>query len=995
MPPVAALPGIVSVLLCLTAKLGAEEAGQKSFFRQRIEPILVTRCLECHGSERKGGLDLRNSKSALAGGESGAVIQPGKPDESLLIQYVADGEMPPKETLTNEQIAALENWIRAGAWFPNRKLDPYSFSSEHRAGYDWWSLQPVRRPTLPPIEHEQQVGSEIDPRTPESLSRPNVPTPKQLARTPIDRFVLAGLQAKGLTLAASADRATYIRRVTHDLTGLLPTPAEVEQFVNDNSANAFEKLADRLLASPHYGERWGRHWLDVVRFAESNGFERDRIRRNFWPYRDYVIRSINADKPYDQFVVEQLAGDALAPNNPEYRIATGFLAAGPKNDVSTVSELERMQTRQDELDEFVVATGTTFLGLTIGCARCHDHKFDPIPSADYYALTAVFSGCNHNQSAVVATSEKRRIHDNQIQELQSKIKEAKKRQRDILEAARRQFQHSQISGASSAGAASTSPREVTRSFRRPTSERLPAVSARRNEDTFPAAKAKFVRFTIIRTNRSQPCLDELEVYGPVGNANLALASTGSVASASSLLPGYKIHQVHHLNDGKHGNSHSWISNKLTGWAQVELARTAQIDRVVWGRDREGRYLDRVPLDYKIEVSLEGRKWTRVSDASRRFAPDQKSLGTKASDKEVVASLSPVQRKAYDALNREVKALEQQIKSLPPLPTTYSISDNKGKDRVPALNRGDVRAHGEMVAAGALSAIAGLSHDLTADSGPKRRLKLARWITNPENPLTARVLVNRVWHYHFGCGIVDTPSDFGFKGGRPSHPKLLDWLAADLVAHGWKIKRLHRQIVLSATYRQGSEQQPLATQVDGGNRLLWRFPPRRLEAEAIRDMILQLSGKLDSKLGGPSFESFKYRDGNVPDYQLVDAPGSETWRRSIYRYNIRTFRSPLMAAFDCPDPSVSTPDRPQTTNPLQSLALLNNPFVVQQSEFVAERVRASADDSVLAQVAAAYRLILLRQPSAAEHQRAAAFVNQYGLPGLCRILINSNEFLYVF
>jgi cytochrome c553 len=382
------LPMVVMALPIHDAK--SQDLPPEAYFRKHVEPILVKRCLRCHGSDRKGGLDLRSSTTALAGGESGVAIEPGKPDDSLLIEYIASGEMPPKQPLPKEEIAALEKWIRTGAWFPDRQLDPYALSSEHRAGYDWWSLQPFARPQPPVVKQTE------------------------LVRHDIDRFVLAKLETHGLSFASPADRAAYIRRVTYDLTGLLPTYDEVQAFVGDQRPDAYETLVDHLLASPHYGQRWGRHWLDVVRFAESNGFERDRIRRNSWPYRDYVIRAFNDDKPYDQFIVEQIAGDALDPDNAEYRVATGFLAAGPKNDVDTISPLEKMQTRQDELDEFVVATGTTFLGLTVGCARCHDHKFDPIPARNYYSLTAVFSGCDHDASAVTASIDERRQHDQQV-----------------------------------------------------------------------------------------------------------------------------------------------------------------------------------------------------------------------------------------------------------------------------------------------------------------------------------------------------------------------------------------------------------------------------------------------------------------------------------------------------------------------------------------------------------------------------------------------------
>ena len=929
-------------------------ARDEAFFNDKVEPILVKQCLECHGNDREGGLDLRTKASVLKGGKSGPAIDQSDPTNSRMLQLITDGEMPPKHPLSNSEIQTIRTWITEGAWFPDRQLDPYAFGTEHRAGYDWWSLQPIKRTTPPDVSNSKDIND-------------------------IDRFIIARLETENMGLSPSADRSTYIRRVTHNLTGLLPTPDEVDAFINDTHPKAYERLIDRLLQSPHYGERWGRHWLDIVRFAESNGFERDRIRRNFWPYRDYVVQSFNSDKPYDQFVIEQLAGDALEPNNPDHRVAVGFIAAGPKNDVGTISELERLQTRQDELDEMVVATGATFLGLTVGCGRCHDHKFDPIPTTDYYALTAVFSGCNHNKNITVATEEQRQRYSKQVAPLQKKIKALRDEQTKLVQTVRTKLE-------SESKSKEPVPSPVAK---------LPAVNAERNEDPFAVTQARFIRFTITRTTSSRPCIDELEVYGPESDTNLALASRGSKATASSLLPGYDIHQIHHLNDGKHGNSHSWISGKATGWAQIELAQPAKVNRVVWGRDRNGKYKDRVPVGYRIEVSMDAKQWTKVSDSSRRPGSVKPAPGSKLSDKDVIAAFDGNQRKTYNELDVRIKSVDKQIKAIPPLPSTYSIVDGTGRPEVPVLRRGNVRAHGEMVQAGALTAIAGLDHQLNANSGPQRRLKLAKWITDPANPLAARVMVNRIWQYHFGRGIVDTPSDFGFKGGLPTHPKLLDWLAHDFMTNGWKIKRLHKLIVLSATYRQSSQHNAAATDKDADNRLLWRYSPHRLEAESVRDIILQLSGKLDRKLGGPSFELFAYRDGNVPDYQLVSQPGSKTWRRSIYRYNIRTFRSPLMSAFDCPDPSVATPSRLQSTNPLQALSLLNNYFVIEQSAYMAERIKAATPNDIADQVTHSYRLILLRTPTQPERDRAADFVKHHGLAALCRVLVNSNEFLYVF
>lgn len=945
------------ILLLLTPRLFTVAKAETDSLNVRAERILAAHCLECHGSDRSGELDLRSREPALEGGESGAVLVPGDAEASILIDYVASGTMPPDEKLADEEIETLRQWVASGAAYAHDPIDPYSQTTKKRAGYDWWSLQPITKP----------------------------PVPEMPQAAPIDAFVLAKLGENELTMSGETDRLTYIRRVTYDLHGLPPTRDEICAFLEDSSPDAYERLVDRLLASPRFGERWGRHWLDVVRYAESNGFERDRIRTEFWRYRDYVIRAMNEDKPFDQFVCEQLAGDALQPGDPEALIATGFLVAGAKNDVDTVSELEKLMTRQDELDDFVSATGTTFLGLTLGCARCHDHKFDPIPAKDYYALTAVFSGLDRGNN-VVATAEERAQHGVEARKLRVRIAATKKEMESILADARREKPVDD--------AAPDLP--------------LPLARVEGNEDTFPAVQASAIRFVSLRTNTdSEPCLDELEVYGPDGETNFALASAGAVATASSLLPGFAIHKVEHVNDGEHGNARSWISNERgTGSVSIQLARPTKIDRVVWSRDREGNYHDRLPIEYRIEVSLDGENWRVVSSSERRpaYRSDAEPVDLAEPNAELLAKMSVSDRERFETLRQERDKAQAALDTLPPLPVSYSVKDRRPVETY-VLHRGEVRSRGEVVGPAALSAIRGLDPDLDnpedKDAGPARRLRLAEWITDPKNPLTARVIVNRIWHYHFGRGIVATPSDFGFQGDRPSHPELLDWLASDLVAHGWKLKRLHRMICLSRTYRQSSAQRPECVAVDADNRFLWRYNPWRLEAESLRDSILAVSGKLDLSLGGPSFRLFEYRDGNVPDYILVNRSDPSTWRRAVYMYNIRTFREPLLAAFDCPDPSVQTPMRQQSTTALQALSLLNNSFIVEQSGYFADRIRGSngreaeAQDSGPAkQVEKAYELAFGRLPGAEESARAQQFVAQHGLEAFCRVLLNTNEFLYV-
>lgn len=963
-----------TLLLPLLGVLGglaplAQAADERDFFRTRVEPILVGRCLECHGMESRGGLDLRTEKSVRAGGDSGEVIVPGKPDDSLLYEFVATRKMPPKHPLSAEEVATLREWIERGAAFPDRTLDPFAFTTDKRAGYDWWSLQPIVRPAIPQVRAEDRV------------------------RTPIDAFVIARLEKSGLALSPEIDRATFLRRVMFDLHGLPPTYAEVRAFVEDERPDAYEKLIDRLLASPRYGERWGRHWLDVVRYAESNGFERDRIRTEFWRYRDWVIDAFNRDLPYDQFVREQLAADALHPDDPLALVATGFLAAGPKNDVDTISELERLTTRQDELDEFVVATGTTFLGLTVGCARCHDHKFDPITARDYYSLTAVFSGLDR-ANVPIAPLDVQTRYEQAVEAYKRRIDEAKRAQQALLDPVRERLAE-QLAQELPAGSATA---------------KLPAVRVERNEDRFEPVDARYIRLVIRKTSDGgQPCLDELEVYGAEAGRNIALAAAGAKAQASSLLPGYSIHQVAHLNDGKYGNSQSWISNEAgAGWAQIQLPQIMRVQRVVWGRDREARFADRLPIEYRIDISLDGQEWRAVSGSDRRVAYRP---GTTPRDQvpldQVLAALSAEQRATYDRLVAEIADADRDRKALSSLPVSYAVRDQAPREAW-VLKRGNVRERGDPVDPAALAAVRSLAAGLApaaGDSGPERRRRLAEWIVDSRNPLTARVMVNRIWHYHFGQGIVNTPSDFGFNGDRPSHPELLDWLAAELMAPtsgappqnaAWSLKSLHRLILLSGVYRQSSQGNPAGIARDGGNRLLWRMNSRRLESEMIRDAILQTSGELDPALGGPSFRLFEYRDGNVPDYVLLDKPGRNTWRRAVYMFNIRTFHEPLMSVFDCPDPSVQTPRREQSTTALQALSLMNNQFVFEQGMHFAERVRAGAGAAATSRnlAATAYRQALARDATVAELNRAEAFMQQTDLFSCCRVLLNSNEFLYV-
>ncbi len=912
----------LTMCLVLLAAAAPSRAAAPSFERE-VGPLLRERCLKCHsGSRARGDLDLTRLAGLKAGGASGAVVQPGKSADSLLYQHVRDRKMPPKKPLSAAEVELLRRWIDAGAPWDGPALKPPGQAETRRAGSDWWSLQPVRRPPLPRL------------------------TNPQWCRTPIDAFILARLEANDLAPAPEADRPTLLRRLTLDLTGLLPTPEEIDAFVADRSPGAYERVVDRLLASPAYGERWGRHWLDVVRFAESHGYEMNTLRPSAWPYRDYVIRAFNRDLPYPQFVREQLAGETSG--DPLTEAATGFLVGGPHDLVVNATVEGKRQQRMDDLFDIVSTTGTTFLGLTVGCARCHDHKFDPITQHDFYGLQAVFTGVEHAERpwSVADTNRGR---------------EAAALREELARLDRECDRHEPPAGPPGAAA-----------------NRAP-VSPERNVERFAPVKARFVRFTVTATTDGiEPCVDELEVYGPDGAANLALASAGARPTASSVYEGSPRHKLEHVNDGRHGNGRSWISRERgAGWVQIEWPKAAVIDRVVWGRDRERKFRDRLASEYRVEVSADGAHWKAVAGSWDRL-PQGKG--------------GPPPSGPLAELLARRKKVAARLTELEQPPTVYA-----GQFRTPettyVLKRGDPMQKLDEVGPSGVAAVRPTFTIQANATERERRLALAEWVASPGNPLTARVLVNRVWQWHFGQGLVRTPSDFGANGDRPSHPELLDWLAADFIDGGWRLKRLHRLIVLSAAYRQSAAPNPKAQALDAGNRLLWRHPPRRLEAEAIRDTMLQVSGAIDRRMGGPGYHLWDY-SGYVIVFKPKEVLGPEAFRRMVYQFKPRLQQDGTFGAFDCPDATATAPRRNVSTTALQALNLLNDPFVHGQAQRFAERLRREAGADPGAQVRRAFRLAFGRGPSAQEAQASQRLVREHGLAVLCRLLFNANEFVFV-
>jgi Protein of unknown function (DUF1553)/Protein of unknown function (DUF1549)/Planctomycete cytochrome C len=909
-----------SLLLALASLAMADDPSREA--ADRVREVLADKCLACHSPDpKKGGLDLSRREAAWRGGENGPAIVPGKPGESLLIERLESGEMPPGRALKPEEIAAFREWVNSGATY---QVEPLL---ARRAGPDWWSLRPILRAAIPSVKDQGWV------------------------KTPIDSFILNQLERDGLGPSPETDRASFIRRLTFDLIGLPPTPEEVDAFVADPTPNAFETLVDRLLASPRYGERWGRHWLDVVRFAESHGYETNNLRPDAWPYRDYVIRAFNRDIPFRRFIEEQLAGDALPDGDWLTRSATGFLVAGSHDVVGNQEPTAALQQRVDDLDDMIAATSTTFLGLTVQCARCHDHKFDPISQRDYYGLQAVFAGVAH------ASREISRKNPDALEEAEGIRLELARldQQLDLLEP---------LASPDWPGAA-----------------RSP-INPVRNVERFEPVDARFVRITIRKTaDGSEPCLDELEVWstGPEPR-NLALDGK---PSASSTLPGYDIHRLEHVNDGRFGNSRSWISGKAgRGWAQVELKARSKIDRVVWGRDREAGYRDRTASDYSVEVATEPGRWRVVASAVDRTPQGDQANRLEANSPE------------RDRLIRQRDDLRKRLGTL-----GSSIKVYAGKFSQPGpthiLRRGDPTQKLDLVGPSGVKVVRpelGLPPEVPE---AERRLALARWIADPANPLAARVMVNRAWHYHFGRGLVATPSDFGFNGDRPSHPELLDWLAAEFQANGGRLKPIHRLIVLSSAYRQSSRLDERAKSIDGDNRKLWRFSPRRLEAEEIRDATLSVAGSLDlSTMGGPGYDLWQPNTNYVVVFTPKGDLGPDTFRRMVYQFKPRSQPDPTFGAFDCPDGGLVAPRRNSSTTALQALNLLNSRFLLDQSSRLAERLKREAGDDPAQQAERAFRLAFGRAPSDEERRGASALIREHGAASLARALFNANEFLYV-
>ncbi len=1014
----ARITGCVALIttLCLCVAVNSDDAGQEAkrnreskTFDDTIALLLSRRCLDCHNAtDKKGGLDLSSKAAMLKGGDSGAALTPGRLGDSLLWERITDGDMPPKAPLAADEKRLLSAWITSGAKWGTDPIDRFRVTTSNRAGYDWWSLKPLRRPEIPDATSNG---------------------PDDWQQNPIDAFVLAKLRKQKLTPSASADKRTLIRRLSFDLVGLPPTPEDIDAFLADKSPGAYERLVDRLLASPHYGERWARHWLDIVRFGESQGFERDKLRPNSWRYRDWVTAAFNDDLPYDEFARRQLAGDVLNPDDPSAAIATGFLVAGPYDEVgqSQQSAAMRAVVRQDELEDVVSVVGQTFLGLTINCARCHDHKFDPVLQSEYYQLTAALGGVRHGERNIgsAATSA---ASSNFASALQARIDSLNRQNAQLEEAARKQLLAEQRG---KPRPKVTVPEPIARwtfdgnlndaiGKLHGTSHGKAKVKAGRLHTDGKSGYVTTVpidRDISSRTLEAWVKLDSLDQRG--GGVVSLQTLDGSVFDAIVFgeqtprrwLPGSSGFQ----RTQQFGGTDETTANNGVVHVAIVYRANGTITGYRNGRPYGKSYKSNGPVTFKKgqaqllfglrHMPPGGNRFLaaeidKVHLYDRALTPAQIAASAGVSydsidTESLLAKLRPVAKQLREQRLFEIARLEsQRIRAQ--ATRSYAVVPRTPEPAF-LLKRGNPVLKGRVVTPGGVAAVVGVDADfaLAADSpDADRRIALARWLSDRKNPLFARVIVNRLWHYHFGIGLVETPSDFGFNGARPTHPLLIDHLAGELIRSDWSLKALQRAIVLSATYRQASRSNSDAEKIDAGNRLLWQKSPVRLEAEVLRDTILTVAGELNPALAGPGYEDFTTFSRNSQFYQPVDAIGQSFHRRSLYRTWVRSGRNRFLDVFDCPDPSTKTPRRAVTTTPLQALALLNNSFVLRMADRLADRLQREAGDDPKQQVERAYVLAYGRSATPDERRLTTRFVKQHGLPAFCRVIFNSNEFLHV-
>jgi mono/diheme cytochrome c family protein len=954
--PCVALSGLA--LLPLGSGRTAAAAEPPVDFSRDIQPLLAKRCAACHGPDtQEGGLRLDDRRAAVVKLDSGGqAIVPGKPADSLILERITatdpDIRMPPEgPRLTAAQVAAIKTWIEQGAEW-----------KEH------WAFQPVSRPAVPAAGH------------------------------PIDAFVKAEVSRRGLSSSPPAAKAVLLRRATYSVTGLPPSEQEMLDFLADEAPNAWEKVVDRLLASPHYGEAWARHWLDVVRYADTNSFERDGAKPSSWRYRDYVIRSLNDDKPYDRFVVEQLAGDELPDPTGEALIATGYYRLGLWDD----EPADRVQAKYDGFDDIVATTGQAFLGLTINCSRCHDHKIDPLPQKDYYALLAFFHNITPNgygpnvERPIFADAAAERDYQAKVADLERRRNEA---QRDVssIEARVRKLLEAEKQAVATAG---SDLDELQFRFYRDTWERLPAFDELKPEDT-GAVPGNLFDIGVAPSLRP-------DSFGYVFTGFLKVPETGDYSftldsddGSRLIIGGTKV--VEH--DGVHGEG-----NPQRATVRLEAGR--QPIRLEYFQGLFGKGLD---------VGWQGPGFAapRRLSAAPAAPADGRDRGRKIAD--VIKAdgerlLGAAGKRDYD---EAVKRLEKLKREQVPVDKAMVVSEQGPKPpETHVFYRGNPHAEtspATLVQPAFPAILKPPAAEITPPAGGRtsgRRTALAAWIASAANPLTSRVIVNRIWQHHFGRGIVRSPNNFGMAGDPPTHPQLLDWLAAELVAGNWRLKRIHKLILMSEAYRASSAADQAALVKDPLNDSLWRFDMRRLTAEELRDSIHVASGVFNPAMYGPGV----YPEIPAEVMAGQSRPGAgwgksspeEQARRSVYIHVKRSLLTPILADFDLADTDSSCPVRFTTTQPTQALGMMNGGFLHAQSRLFADRVRREAGGpdaaNVPAMVRRALEIALVRTPSDAEVAKGVAVIDALedkdgvgpgrALELYCLMVLNLNEFAYL-
>ena len=1187
-------PLLMALLITLgLASLWAETVAAERMPRQ-VRLLLERRCVACHNEqEPKGQLSLTQFAAARRGGDNGPAIIAGKPGESLLLDYVtgADPEMPKEgPPLSDTEIAQLRDWIRSGAPWPTNTI----LTDRSLADLNWWSLQPLRQPPLPRLR---------------STNRANE------LRTPIDTFVWAQLERRDLGFSAEADRRTLIRRLYFDLLGLPPTRKEIHRFVQDPDPHAYEKLLDRLLASPRYGERWARHWLDLVHYGDTHGYDKDKPRPNAWPYRDYVISAFNTDKPYRRFVREQIAGDVLWPNTTDGITATGFLAAGPWDFIGHAevpeTKIDGQVARHLDRDDMVTTTISTFLSTTVQCAQCHQHKFDPISQHDYYSLQAVFAALDRADRSYdadpqiehlrrqLATRQKElkrlqaalekqieqkktdpiRKLEKQQKELQARLQ--KSSGKDTAQSAPAMGYHSQVAqsdtthkwvqvdlgqslpldqivlfgaheyGWSDFGFPHRFKIEAANdpSFQQPqmladhTAVDQPRPGARALRFTGQGHQARYLRVTATRlwNRRRQGNPKTKDWIFAVGE--LAVLSNGRLAKIHGVTAQDSIEALpswgrQNLADGIYGKFnlpdlaeveygvtsptngyHSQLAPAADTlkWVQVDLGARHPLQRielvparptdwketpgfgfpvrfrlevdndpafpnpqlifnqqqrdfanpgnqpvVVHLQNATGRYVrltasrlwDRGGKQHVLAIaeitvfsgdqniaqgvpvtaldSIKSDRWQKkfITDGftsrtplwsaeklllARTAVPEnQQALQTltRQLEDQLKGIVTPAMQDQQEKLQAELAEVQSAQQTLPTQQMVYAGTVHHGSGAfrgtghtggtpraIHVLTRGDVTRPGVLVEPGTLSIINQVPAQFALrpdHSEGDRRVALAEWITHQENPLVWRSIANRIWQHHFGRGIVDTPNDLGRMGKLPTHPQLLDWLAVELRDRGQSLKRLHWLICNSRTYRQISNRHPRGLRTDGDNLYLWRMNRRKLEAEAIRDAVLWVSGRLNLQMGGPGFRDFvleKPEHSPHYEYDKYDPRNPVGHRRAVYRFLVRSQPQPFMDTLDCADPSLRVDKRNETLTALQALSMLNNKFMVQMAHEFAEDLTAHYD-GIQAQLNAAVQRSLGRSMRPDEREALTAYTHQHGLVNTCRLLFNLSEFMFV-